>query len=235
MASIEKEGVCPLHVFSIANHKMENKSKVSGYITLVIIMLLGMSVANITTKKGRIDKSVSQKKKIDNTKEKNNVNNDRTEKLTLSKNMIEKVPAWLKIVLCFVFIATIIVIYVFIVKKRLFYLLYKKEIQNTSSNSEMVLIARKYMAKYMGRYGRQIEMLPDNEYIEKLSGICDTENLGEILEKAAFAKKDISKNELFDCLDIMNKIALKIRDEKSLHYLVFELNLIQNFIIEKAK
>ena len=75
----------------------------------------------------------------------------------------------------------------------------------------------------------------DDEYIKKLSEVCDIGNLREILEKAAFSAEDISESELLCCLYIMNEIASKIRAERSLHCLYFELNLLQNFIIEKTK
>ena len=87
----------------------------------------------------------------------------------------------------------------------------------------------------LGCEGRKMERLSDDEYIKKLSEVCDIGNLREILEKAAFSAEDISESELLCCLYIMNEIASKIRAERSLHCLYFELNLLQNFVIEKTK
>ncbi|MFR2594267.1 MAG: hypothetical protein ACLTAS_11880 [Butyribacter sp.] len=142
---------------------------------------------------------------------------------------------YVRLLLVFAVAFVLFVIYIFYGRQKMFYLLYKKKISRAENNSAKLFVARRFLALYMGCEGRKMERLSDDEYIKKLSEVCDIGNLREILEKAAFSAEDISESELLCCLYIMNEIASKIRAERSLHCLYFELNLLQNFVIEKTK
>lgn len=209
--------------------------------------------AKKTVKKNKVKPTVKPKKKMNKVNKNKTRVKIKTTKKPVSKNKSVKtsenevklkqnskkanitVPIYVKVMLFMVLIIAVFIGFTMFVRPLLFYLFYKKGIQKAADNSEMLFVARKYMAKYMGLRGRKFEKLSDDEYMEKLSGICDIGDIGRIFEKAAFSQNDISKDELFYCLGVMNEIALKIRAEKSLHCLSFELNLLQNFIIEKVK
>lgn len=192
---------------------------------------------------GNVKKKKDNRKKSDNKTVKNKTKvKDKTES-NIKKSQSEKtaaknrtgLPLYVRLLLVFAVAFVLFVIYIFYGRQKMFYLLYKKKISRAENNSAKLFVARRFLALYMGCEGRKMERLSDDEYIKKLSEVCDIGNLREILEKAAFSAEDISESELLCCLYIMNEIASKIRAERSLHCLYFELNLLQNFIIEKTK
>ncbi len=193
---------------------------------------------NRNVKKKNNNRKNSDNKKTENkTKVKDNTKSN-TKKNQSDKSVIKNgtgLPLYVRLLLVFAVVAVLFAIYIFYGRKKLFYLLYKRKITRADTNSEKLFAARRFFAVYMGHDGRKMEKLSDDEYIERLSEICDIGNFKEILEKAAFSANDISESELLSCLNIMNEIASKIRAEKSLHCLNFELNLLQNFIIENTK
>ena len=146
-----------------------------------------------------------------------------------------EIPNYVKIIVLIVLAVVMFGVYMLFVRQKLFNLSYRRAIRKADGNSEILLVSRRYMARYMGAYGRRLEKLSDDEYMEGLSEICDIKNLGDIFQRAAFSKNDISDEELFYGIEIMNQIGLNIRMKEPLHYLNFELNLLQNFIIEKTK
>ena len=162
-----------------------------------------------------------------------NIKKSQSEK-TAAKNRTG-LPLYVRLLLVFAVAFVLFLIYIFYGRQKMFYLLYKKKISRAENNSAKLFVARRFLTLYMGCEGRKMEKLSDDEYIKKLSEVCDIGNLREILEKAGFSAEDISESELLCCLCIMNEIASKIRAERSLHCLYFELNLLQNFIIEKTK
>lgn len=199
------------------------------------------TVKNKKDKNKKDQKSDNNAMKKDNAKDKRSaVKKDKDEtgkdkKGRTSEKVTIKIPVYVKVILLVLLVIAVLIGYMVWGRRKLFYLLYKREIKKAADNSEMLFVSRRYLAKYMGAYGRRLEKLSDEEYIETLSQLCDIGRLGDILQKAAFSADDISESELLCCIEIMNKIALKIKSEKSLHCLGFELNLLQNFVIEKTK
>ncbi len=201
-------------------------------------------------KKGNISKDkkdVADKKNMsgnnDNKNDKSQNKDSIADKNKLDKDVKGKssekvrieIPNYVKIIVLIVLAVVMFGVYMLFVRQKLFNLSYRRAIRKADGNSEILLVSRRYMARYMGAYGRRLEKLSDDEYMEGLSEICDIKNLGDIFQRAAFSKNDISDEELFYGIEIMNQIGLNIRMKEPLHYLNFELNLLQNFIIEKTK
>lgn len=188
----------------------------------------------ITEKKGRNDKEglkdtlKNDKEKSVEKQQKNNMHKSRTKTLL-------SVPLYIKIIAGMIIIIIIFVAYFYYAKRLIYDFCYRKKIGKAQTNSEILFIARKFMTKYLGMYGRGLEKFSDDEYIEELGKICILGNFEKIFQKAAFSKDDITEQELLECLERMEDIAKYIRAEKPLQCPDFELNLIQNYIIEKTK